>query len=116
MRKLCWNVYVENINRRQIEIYNIFDHISFLKDVKEDYLAAKDSFEIFEKSVKRHVAYYFWSKTEREIVLSDWPPSENFQDKKINIYDQVMLNWDIFIKYVWEMLRPIAKSEVLDCA
>lgn len=105
MKKLCWNVYIENINARKIETYNIFDHSSFLKDVKESYYEAKDNFEVFEKSVNRYVAYYFWSKTEWEIVLSDWPPSENFQDKKINAYDQIKLNWNIFIKYVWEMLR-----------
>lgn len=35
MKELEWNVFVENINRRQIEIYNIFNHGSFKKDCDE---------------------------------------------------------------------------------
>lgn len=45
--------------------------------------------------------YYFWSKCEWEIILSDFPPSKKFQEKKVDVYEQVMLNWDIFINYVW---------------
>lgn len=29
---LTWNVYVGKFNSQHIEIYNIFDHISFLGD------------------------------------------------------------------------------------
>ena len=45
--------------------------------------------------------YYFWSKCEWEIILSDWPPSDTFCKEKIDVFDQVMLNWDIFVDYIW---------------
>ena len=109
---MYWFVYVENINKREIEKYNIFDHDSFMNDVKDAYKKYKDDFESFAEKVKHSLMYYFWSKCEWEIILSDWPPSDKFKEKKINVYDQIMLNWDIFINYVWKMshMRKNAKS------
>lgn len=46
--------------------------------------------------------YYFWSKCEWEIILSDFPPSDRFKKKKVDVYEQVMLNWDKFINYLWK--------------
>lgn len=102
MKELEWNVYVENINRRQIEVYNIFEHGGFKKDCDKAYKEYKNSFQKFTESVKRSLMYYFWSKCEWEIILSDFPPSDRFKKKKIDVYDQVMLNWNLFINYVWE--------------
>lgn len=44
---------------------------------------------------------YYWSKCEWEIILSHWPPRKNAQELKIDVYDQVMLNWPIFCDYIW---------------
>lgn len=102
MKELEWNVFVENINRRQIEIYNIFNHGSFKKDCDEAWREYKNSFQKFAENVKRSLMYYFWSKCEWEIILSDFPPSKKFQEKKVDVYEQVMLNWDRFIRYLFE--------------
>lgn len=99
--KLVWNVYVENINAQRIEVYNIFQHSSFKKDVLNAYKEYKNDFEQFSEKVRKSLMYHFWSKCEWEIILSDWPPSNNFKKEKIDVYDQVMLNWNIFIYYVW---------------
>lgn len=100
-----WNVYVENFNKRIIESYNIFDHYKFNSEVKENYEKCNDDFEIFSEMVRHSLMYYFWSKCEWEIILSDWPPSKKFNDKKVDVYDQVMLNWDKFIFYVWQNMK-----------
>lgn len=101
MNNLVWNVYIENINKRQIEIYNIFNHGGFKKDLKEINDEVKDNKDEFLDRLKRSLQYYYWSKCEWEIILSDWPPSKKFNDKKISVYDQVYNNWSIFSEYVW---------------
>lgn len=101
---MIWNVFIENFNRKQIDTYNIFDHSFFNSEVKGCYDKFKDNFEEFSNAVKHILMYYFWSKCEWEIILSDWPPSETFKSKKISVYDQVILNWDIFVDYVWRTL------------
>ena len=108
MEKLVWNVYIENINKSQIEVYNIFDHSGFNKDLLKIYDEYKDNKDEFLIKLQRSLQYYFWSKCEWEIILSDWPPSRKFNDKKVSVYDQLVLNWNIFTEYVWnnrELIR-----------
>ena len=93
-----WNVYEYNINCRKIQVYNIFSHGSFNKEVKE--LLKKDvNKEVFEAELDRILMYYFWSKAEHEIAVSCWFNSED--GTKIDVYSQVKLNWEKFVNYVW---------------
>lgn len=100
MAKLVWNVYIENINKRQIEIYNIFEHAGFYKSLIEIVNNYTDKDDFIEQ-LKHILLYYYWSKCEWEIIISDWPPSDRFNDKKVDVYEQVSLNWDVFTEYVW---------------
>lgn len=102
MRDMHWYVYTGNFNGQRIEKYDIFQHASFEKGVKEAYKRFKNDFDAFAEEVKRDLMYYFWSKCEWEIILSGWPATDRFKEEKIDVYDQVMLNWDVFIKYIWE--------------
>ena len=99
---LVWNVYYEDCNRRCISTYNILGHSGFYADCqKAAKQATKDGFR---EAVRRGLMYYFWSKCEWEIVLTCWPPKRegiSFEDEKIDVYDQVMLNFDRFIDYLW---------------
>ena len=112
MSDMEWYVYVEDINGRRITTYNIFQHGRFMDDVQKIYKRYKNDFDIFSCEIQKSLHYYFWSKAEWEIILSDWPESSMFQKEKIDVYDQVMLNWDIFIRYVWEMThaRKVSKN------
>lgn len=105
MKNLHWFVYKEDINNNKIKIYDIFSCVAFLDDIKKDYKKYKNNFELFSERVNINLRYYFWSKCECEIILSDWPSSDSFEKEKIDIYDQVMLNWDVFIKYVWDNIK-----------
>lgn len=98
---LEWNVYVSNFNGKRIETDNVFEHGGFIKDCQEAYKKYKDDKDAFLEKVRRSLMYYYWSKTEWEIIISHWPPRENAQDMKIDVFDQVMLNWPIFSEYVW---------------
>ena len=162
---LEWNVYKEDINSREIEIYNVFNHGGFLeglnrmfKDVKkeqtkylkennlEGLLTAREAnkynkhMEEFEdECLRKECGYYFWSKSEYEIVLTSWPPYIDVEvidklkqeveehdskwswkqskvnvpltvSEKIDIYDQLLLNWNAFKDYVFSKEKEIKKE------
>jgi hypothetical protein len=139
---MVWNVYIENINSRKIEVYNVFHHSSFKRDLMQ--LAKRRlNREKFEEELKRKVMYYFWSKAEWEVVITSWPPYVTPDEiarlnceleyekskygetpyviaarpdvgEKVDVYDQLMLNWDLFVEYIWKRrkeLRELAKSQ-----
>lgn len=106
-KKLEWNVFYYDFNRRKIDTYNIFDHGGFVKYVKEAINKYKDK-ESFAEQLKTELLYYFWSKAEYEVLLSPWIGDEKAA-VKIDVYKQVMLNFDVFLDYVWEH-----KEKILD--
>lgn len=99
---LEWNVYVSEFNRKIITTHNVFNHGGFVEDCRKAYKKHKDDKDAFLKDVRRSLMYYYWSKCEWEIIISHWPPRESDQDLKIDVFDQVMLNWPIFSEYIWE--------------
>ena len=136
-KELIYNVYFEDFNDRKIVIYNIFNHYRFYDSLVKIKKESGDNFDSFSADVKASLLYHFWSKSEYEIILTSWPPyveaneldrlvyeRDNFVNKngffyrnnvnltveeKIDIYDQVLLNWDIFIKYLWDNKGLIKK-------
>ena len=114
---LEWNVYVSHFNSGQIKPYNIFDHGFFLRDlqkaaekvhVREDIPEEK---EAFLETLKRDLMYWYWSKCEWEIIISHWVGRTDAKDIKVDVYDQVMLNWDIFCEYVWANRRELKRKK-----
>ena len=130
-KNLVWNVFHENFNARKIEVYNVFNHSSFYNNVIK--LSRKNKDE-FAEQLKREAMYYFWSKCEMEIVVTSWPSyideneyqrltkerNEHIEKRgdtprvlnfcptvgsKIDIYEQLMLNWDMFVEYTWNTLN-----------
>ena len=115
---LEWNVYYESFNDRKIKTFNIFKHAGFLDDCVKyaKKLHLRDDIPEEKKEclnlVKRSLMYYFWSKCEWEIILTSWPPSkQDFRDEKIDVYDQVLLNWPIFAEYIWQNRREFKKKK-----
>jgi len=110
-----WNVFIGNFNNGNIETYNIFNHWKFKEDCDDAWQKHKYDFPKFSDVIKRSLSYYFWSKCEWETVLSHWPGNgDRFKDKKIDVYEQVMLNWNVFIIYVWNeyYLKSSRKKEL----
>ena len=100
--KLEWNVFAQGLNRNEIVSYNIFDHGSFKKECDKSFEQYSHDFKTFEKEVEKNIHYYFWSKCEWEIVISDLFGDTKFQTRKVDVYDQVKMNWQPFINYVWQ--------------
>lgn len=107
---LCWNVYYENWNAKEIQVRNIFNHYSFVKDCASDLKKLKDDKAAAEERIKRNLMYYFWSKCEHEVLITAWAnPSNEEIARKVDIYEQVKINWHIFFEYVWEHRKDIIK-------
>ena len=104
-----WNVYTYNFNARRVEAYNVFNHSGFLDDCKKALKKYGEDKEQFIEQVRRSLMYYYWSKCEWEIVISDFPPHPDFPDEKVDIYDQIRLNWNVFVDYLWEHRAELKK-------
>jgi hypothetical protein len=111
MRKLKWYVLVENFNHKTIEKFNIFDHYRFMEDLTKNYKKNKNDFAAFSSQLESDLRYYYWSKCEWEVIVSSWPPAKKEPiETKIDVYDQIKLNWDKFVNYTWEQCHAKRKK------
>lgn len=97
--KLTWNVFLYDSQSKKIGIYNIFDHGRFREDV-EEILSLGLSRYGFNSRLEKILLYYFWCKSEYEVIISPWIGNDS-AERKIDIYTQVELNWERFSDYVW---------------
>ena len=100
MDKLAWTVIWHDINRDEICLFNVFRHGGFVEDIRKHYKKCETK-EEFAEALRRSLMYYFWSKCEWEILISPWCGSRNDKPIKVDVYWQVMNNWNIFLDYVW---------------
>lgn len=103
---------------------------------------AKDDFDAFTKGIKHAIMHEYWSRCEYEICISglfsdmvaseeidrlnkerkEHPTQVRFDTKtdgnkfKIDVYTQIIMNWDPFIEYVWNNRKLISqfKKEYLN--
>jgi hypothetical protein len=124
-----WYVYRHDFNKRTIEKWNIFKHGRFTEDVKK-LLEDDITKEEFTEELKHKLRYYFWSKCEYETIITSWPCyidqtelnrlNSDYEEsaakyghypykisvapdvgEKVDIYSQVMMNFDVFVDYVY---------------
>lgn len=95
-----WNVFYHNLNSRKIETFNIFNHGSFVEYVKQ-HLKECETKEEFGAKLQSELRYYFWAKSEYEVIIIPWCGGRDVKDIKVDIYTQVMNNWHVFLDYVW---------------
>ena len=109
---LKYNVCIEStVGQGGFIQYNLFHHYSFIRDLKENFKKNSGNREEFDDRLKRIIMYYFWSKAEYEIMISTIF-SKGPAPKKVDVYDQIMLNWDIFEDYIWNHKSEIKKLKV----
>lgn len=97
--KPVWNVLIENVNTMEIEKFNIFDHCRFKEDFEKAWKKYGCNLKEFEEQVKKCLMYYFWSKCEYEVEVASIVGNSNRPAKKIDVYQQVMMNFEAFIFY-----------------
>ena len=80
---LTWNVFMEEFNSRKIIVHNVFDHIG----------------------VRSSLKYHYWAKCEWEIIITSlFDTKKTNTDRKVDVFEQINLNWDRFTDYVWSTL------------
>lgn len=95
-----WMVYRHNINADRIETINVFFHGGFTNEVLKSLKKCKTK-EEFTEELQRSLCYYFRAKCEWEVLIYPWCGSRNDKPIKIDVYDQIWNNWDVFVDYVW---------------
>ena len=93
-----FNVWVHNINKRTMETLNVFEHGGFYKYCMKAYKEFdKDKdYKKFSEQLKKEAKHYFWCKAEYEITIIPWV-GRNKEERKIDVYDQLEMNWDLFM-------------------
>ncbi len=103
---LSWKAFYHNFNARRIEEYNVLND-GFVNGLMERLPKKKSdiTYEVFKEKLRAELLYRYWCKCEWEVVLSAFPPSKDGEEKrKVDIYQQVMLNFEIFCKYAYDNL------------
>ena len=95
-----WNVFIYDINHRKIVPYNIFNNAKFKEYCIKAYKESKNDEPALKEKIESELKYYYWSRCEWEVLISGFPDNDNA--KKVDVYGQVALNIDRFIKYVIE--------------
>ena len=97
-----YKVWVFNHNSQKIELFNVFNHSAFNEQVEELLMKCKNIGE-FSDALKKEARYYFWSKAEWEVVIEPWCGCRDVEKSKvkIDVYDQLIANWDWFIMNIW---------------
>lgn len=119
--ELQWNVYYLSRNGHNIDYFNIFRHGDFYCEIKKA-LTAIDNKEELSAEVRLILFYYFCSKYEWEIGLTEPFPRITREEldrvaaldfkrhelinleihEKIDVYQQIMINFDRFVDYIWQ--------------
>ena len=101
---LEWNVFVHDINKRQMKIFNVFNHGRYRQEIIELLNHRNDyTLEEFKEKVKSSTMYYYWCKYEWEIIIAPWVGDFDKESVKIDVYKQLEMNLDHYRKYLWEI-------------
>ena len=100
--QMQWNVFYYSAADKKIKALNIFDHTNFSKAVDRKLKSCRDKNE-FASRLHSELMYYFWCKSEYEILIKAWCGSK--EEIKVDVYTQIMLNWNKFVKYVWSFRK-----------
>lgn len=118
-----FNVINYDINGRNFKSYNIIPYLISCYNKEKN---KPKTFDEFKEFIENESMYQWWSRCQYEIILSPWPcvsaPNEGWDTtnendvqawkehwkkhlngcKKIDVYDQVMMNLDVITKLVME--------------
>lgn len=137
MTQLQWLVYHRS-SRDKMGTFNVFNSHRFMSSLINICLEEGLDFEKFNNRINSAAIYSFWCKYEYEVGIVPFPPCismdkyYNIKDQynqhkekyhnepkylyatpdgfeKIDAYGQLQLNWDCFVKYIWENKDVIKK-------
>lgn len=112
--KFEWYVLNEDVNRKEIVPFNIFQNYSVNEETNrlcKKYKSENMSFEVFTEKLGRIIQWQEWARCEYEIVVAPLivKDENNREWKKIDCYAQAMPNIKLIAKYVLEEYYPKMK-------
>lgn len=120
-----WNVIIFNVNKQEIEIWNVFNHGRFVEYVKEDLRKCKTK-EEFAIELQCELRYCFCSKCEWELVieidknnriyLNPWVGCKEPKNVRVDVTNDSSFNWRYFAeKHIKKQIyKNKAKIDVYD--
>ena len=105
MDNLEYYVLLPNINNERDYKFNVFHSSRFLSCLMDSKARTKkDNTVNIKEEVKHLLQYNFWCKAEYEIIIKSLFEKE---EHKIDVYEQVMLNYDVFYDYLMNNWKQI---------
>lgn len=105
-----WNAFV--VRNNELVQMNIFNHCGFLKDAKKACEQYGENKTLLMDEIAHELQYWFWCRCEHEVIVSPWPPGRGDLEWKIDVYQQVQMNWKAFCEYVWAHREDLRKVKV----
>lgn len=97
-----WKVYTEDFTNKEVKLFNVFDHFRFRTGVEKAFKECNGNKIDFSKRVRSEAIYYYAWKCEYEVYVSSMWKKEPL---KIDVFQQLEINWDKFIDYTWNALK-----------
>lgn len=107
-----WYVLNEDINRKDIKPFNIFNNISVNEETNKlckEYKEKDMTFEDFTERLRRIIQWQEWARCEYEIMVAPLFYKDEKEWKKIDCYAQAVPNIKLIAKYVLEEYYPKLK-------
>lgn len=108
-----WYVYRHDTNKGKIIKYNVvntgvINHlIEMLNQIKKE--KGHWCYDDFTEAAVQIYRYYYWGKCEHEIIIKEWVGKE--AEEKVDVFDQLMLNWDIFVDHLYDYVIELMSSK-----
>ena len=121
-----FKVILWDINRKEVEYYDIMGYLLNTWETQEKYIAqklyrlrrkAKRDFaeedacsmprtrEEVKKWILDTAQYQFWGRCEYEVIIQEWPCQKD--EQKIDAYDQIEANIDAITTLFYDYIKPI---------
>lgn len=102
---LVWNVLNLSTDGTYIRQYNIF-YDGFAEEVKKEIKRRKiTNRDDFKKYIDTWAHYYYWSKTECEMLIGDLFSKSVDDFHKVDLYAQIVINLDKIVDYIINKLK-----------
>ena len=107
-----FNVIIYDFNRKKFVSYDVIPYLvdcyyerieRHKKYPKVEYYKVPKTFNEFKDFVKKESQYRFWSRSEYEIILIDWPCQVH--EEKWDVFDQIKMNIEVITKIVMEGIQ-----------
>lgn len=97
--EFTWNVWNWSFNHDDLETYDVgYRFVLAVDQARPGELPT--TLEELDGFLLSEARYCFWAKCEYEMIVTGWPQQKN--ERKVDIYGQLRLNWDRFVSAFWD--------------